>query len=32
VVFSIHTFCVRADDLTAEQRAGLGPARLHHSP
>lgn len=32
VVFSIHTFCVRAGDLTEEQRAGLGPARLHHSP
>ncbi len=32
VVFSIHTFCVRAQDLTPDQRAGLAPARLHHSP
>ncbi|MCU0907513.1 MAG: DUF3445 domain-containing protein [Rhodobacteraceae bacterium] len=32
VVFSIHTFCVRAADLTDAQRAALGPARLHHAP
>lgn len=31
VVFSIHTWCVRPDSLAPDQRAGLGPARLHNS-